>query len=157
VGPNWTLATLKGPNVSGQGGVNGSGLLNGSRFAKDTLTLTVIPVCIRQKYFPEKWKTLTASGLKAAASSGTPAMTVTPTGDGGFKVKPDEPKKNELPVEYPMTYTPEMMWGTPHWANYLPPCLSAAGQANIAGAPAAAKTNLQLQGIDNLLRSQRRF
>jgi hypothetical protein len=34
---------------------------------------------------------------------------------------------------------------------------SAAGKAALAAAPPAAKTNLQLQSIDNLLRSQRRF
>ncbi len=42
-GPSWSLVHFKGPNST-------AGLLNYSRAVKDTLTLTVIPVCIRQKY-----------------------------------------------------------------------------------------------------------
>jgi len=164
VGPNWTLTTFKGPNVASQGGTNGSGLLNGSRYAKDTLTLTVIPVCIRQKYFPLDWIALSADKLKAS-SVGTPSMSGKLNGEvtgnnkigAQFSLAPDPPKKTELPMDFPMKYDPEMVWGTPAWANYLPPCLSPAGKAALAAAPAAAKSNLQIQGIDNLLRSQRRF
>jgi hypothetical protein len=163
VGPNWTLATFKGPNVTSQGGTNGSGLVNVSRYVKDSLTLTVIPVCIRQKYFPQLW--LPGKLKLKPASGGSPSMTGDLTGqvkkDGSlgadFKITPSAAKATELPIEFPMYYDPEMVFGTPVWANYLPPCLSAAGKAALAAAPATAKSNLQIQGIDNLLRSQRRF
>lgn len=163
VGPNWTLATFKGPNVSGQGGPNGAGLLNGSRYAKDSLTLTVIPVCIRPKYFPTKWIGLKASDLQPASGPSTMSGDLnghfSENGAIGaqFSLKPDQTKSQLPTLQFPITYTPEMVFGTPIWANYLPPCLSAAGKAALAAAPSAAKTNLQLQGIDNLLRSQRRF
>jgi hypothetical protein len=42
-GPQWTLTRFTGPNGS-------SGLANFSRAVKDTLTLTILPICIRQKY-----------------------------------------------------------------------------------------------------------
>jgi hypothetical protein len=44
-GPTWTLQYLKLP------GGSSSGLLNVNRQVKDTLTLTIIPVCIREKYW----------------------------------------------------------------------------------------------------------
>ena len=72
-GPTWTLTHFKGP------GGNSSGLLNINRQVKDTLTLTFVPVCIRQKYF---------------TNSTSP----------------------------PYEYKPEMVDGTPGWANYLPRC-----------------------------------
>ncbi len=74
-GPTWTLSFFKGP-----GGSN-SGLLNFNRQVKDTLAITFVPVCVRQKY-----KT-------AAAANST-----------YFK------------------YDPELIVGTPFWANFLPPC-----------------------------------
>lgn len=43
-GPTWTLSFFKGP-----GGAS-SGLLNFNRQVKDTLAMTFVPVCIRQKY-----------------------------------------------------------------------------------------------------------
>jgi hypothetical protein len=154
-GPNWTLANFKGPNVSSQGGLNGQGLINVSRFVKDTLILTVIPVCIRPKYFPTQWKKLKESDLQPSSGNSPPL-----TGEikGDFKkdgtigaqvnIKPELTKSQLPPIKYPVTYEPEMVFGTPVWANYLPPCLSPAGQAALAAAPSAAKTNLQLQGID---------
>jgi hypothetical protein len=71
-GPNWTLAKFKGPNASSQGGTNGSGLANVSRLAKDSLILTVIPICIRPKYFPTQWKNLRVSDLQAKSSNSPP-------------------------------------------------------------------------------------
>jgi hypothetical protein len=165
VGPNWTFTTLKGPNVTGQGGGNGSGLVNTSRLSKDSLILTVIPVCIRPKYFPKQWLGLQPSGLQSSSGNSSPSSTgdLKGTVTGGeigaqFKIKPDQAAKTQLPtLKFPIEYTPEMVFGTPIWANYLPSCASASGKTALAAAPAAAKTNLQLQGIDNLIRSQRRF
>ena len=173
-GPNWTLAKFKGPNVTSEGGGNGSGLANVSRLSKDSLSLTVIPVCIRPKYFPEQWEPcgyhpnqkecLKPSGLKPLASS-NPSFNGTVDGhvqgsalSAKMSVSALTPPRNQLPpITFPEDYyDPEMGFGTPVWANYLPPCLSPEGQAALAAAPAAAKTNLQLQGIDNLLRNQRR-
>jgi hypothetical protein len=165
VGPNWTFATLKGPNVTGQGGPNGSGLVNASRLSKHSLTLTVIPVCIRPKYFPKQWLGLQPSDLQAPSGSSPLSSTGDLKGNitngqigAQFKIQPDQTDKTQLPtLKYPIEYTPEMIFGTPIWANYLPSCASAAGKTALATAPAAAKTNLQLQGIDNLIRTQRRF
>ncbi|MEI9401725.1 hypothetical protein [Mesorhizobium argentiipisi] len=87
-GPSWVIDRFTGPNSS-------DGLLNYKRIAKDQLTLTFIPICIRQKY-------------KAL---------------------------NKGPR---FEYDPELVDGTPRWANYLPPCTTAA--ADKAGAVAQAHT-----------------
>jgi len=42
-GPAWTLSHFKGPTGA-------SGLFGYSRSVKDTLTMTLLPICIRQKY-----------------------------------------------------------------------------------------------------------
>jgi hypothetical protein len=163
-GPNWTLVNFKGPSVSSQGGTNGQSLLNVSRYKKDSIQLTVIPVCIRPTHFPKDWTKLKVSDLKPATSPSELAGSL----EGKFQnngnidahvaIKPKPTNKLQLPpLNYPVSYIPEMGFGTPIWANYLPPCLSTEGQAALAAAPSAAKTNLQLQGIDNLLRTQRRF
>lgn len=161
-GPNWTLTSFKGPNVASEGGANGLGLVNFSRWAKDLLILTVIPVCIRQKYFPKQWIHLKESELQPVTSS-SPSFTGTLDGNvkngaiaASLSVVPSTSKKTLPTIKFPVEYDPPMDYGTPIWANYLPPCLSPQGQAALAAAPAAAKTNLQLQGIDNLLRQQQR-
>jgi hypothetical protein len=163
-GPNWTLATFKGPNVSSEGGTNGTGLVNFSRWAKHSLTMTVIPVCIRPKYFPKKWLNLNVSQLQPAPSNSSSPFIGRLLGevkDGAigaeFEIKQPQTKSQLPSITYPADYVPEMGVGTPVWANYLPPCLSPEGQMALAAAPATAKTNLQLQGLDNLIRSQRRF
>ena len=46
-GPTWTLRHFKGP------GGNSSGLLNFSRQVKDTLLISFVPVCIREKYWED--------------------------------------------------------------------------------------------------------
>lgn len=163
-GPNWTFAKFKGPNVSSsQGGTNGLGLANVSRYAKDSLILTVVPVCIRPKYFPKQWENLKVSDLQPP-NTNSPSSTGVIGGevkDGAigarFYMKPLLTKSQLPSIKFPVEYDPEMGFGTPIWANYLPPCLSPQGQAALVAAPSAAKTNLQLQGINNLIRSQRRF
>ena len=154
-GPNWTLAKFKGPNVTSAGGSNGQGLLNVSRLAKDTALITVIPVCIRPKYFPEPWIHYTPWQLANAKSTPTGYNVSGTLKDGKIdaSVTQTQPTaKNPLSLSYPVDkYLPEMIFGTPVWANYLPPCLSAAGQAALAAAPAAARTNNQLLGIPNLI------
>lgn len=72
-GPTWNLSYFKGPAASS------NGLLNFNRQVKDTLIVSFVPVCIRQKY----WTDSTGS---------------------------------------PYEYQPEMIEGTPPWANLLPPC-----------------------------------
>lgn len=44
-GPSWVIQKFTGPN-------GGDGLLNYKRVSKDQITLTFIPICIRQKYKP---------------------------------------------------------------------------------------------------------
>lgn len=90
-GPNWTLANFKGPTGS-------LPFLSFSRIVKDTLLLTFIPVCIRQKYKPSK-------------------------GSAPFK------------------YKPELVEGTPRWANYLPPCSRIAADSKINALGAAHTSN----------------
>jgi hypothetical protein len=165
VGPNWSLTSFKGPNVSSEGGANGSGLVNFSRQAKNTLLMTVIPVCIRQKYIPAVWLK-DPSSFPLAAESTDQSFTGSVKGDvkdgkfdGELSFEQNKPalKKALPPLTYPIDpYVPRLTYGTPIWANYLPPCLSPQGQAALVAAPGNAKTNLQLEGIDNLLRSQRR-
>lgn len=86
-GPNWTLTHFKGPAAGTLP------FLSFSRVVKDTLLLTFIPVCIRQKYKP-------------------------------------------LNTSAPYKYVPELVEGTPRWANYLPPCstIGGAGKSNALGA-----------------------
>jgi hypothetical protein len=68
-GPNWTLTHFKGPaggggmgggggagGMGGTGGGGNQGLLNFNRQTKDTLTISFLAVCIRQKYVPVKWE-----------------------------------------------------------------------------------------------------
>jgi hypothetical protein len=153
-GPNWTLLKFKGPNVASAGGSNGQGLLNFSRQAKDTLVLTVLPVCIRQKYFPKGWLNLTEDKLKFP-----PSTSYIGTLDQGkltvAQPPADKTKDPQLPaVSYPVEYVPPMSFGTPIWANQLPPCLSAQGQAALAAAPSAAKSSLQIESLDNAIRQQ---
>lgn len=156
-GPNWTLITFKGPNVTSAGGANGQGLLNISRQAKDTVFVTVLPVCIRQKYFPKQWLKLPPDKIVPQAASPSTSYTVRPSLEKGAleTVTQDTPPKNALSLTYPVDYTPEPIFGTGTWANYLPPCWSPAGQAALASAPAIARTNNQLQGIPNLLETPR--
>lgn len=89
-GPAWTTRYFKGP------GGNASGLINLNRQVKDTLVVTFVPVCIREKYYP----------IKVGTHS---------------------------------EYTPEMVDGTPGWANYLPTCSTPGHQNLQANAIAAAK------------------
>jgi len=166
VGPNWSLTSFKGPNVSSEGGANGSGLVNVSRQAKDTLLMTVIPVCIRQKYIPAIWAK-DPSTFPLAAGAPDQSLVGSVKGevkdgkfDGSLSLAQNKPAlKTALPtLNYPIDpYVPRLTFGTPIWANYLPPCLSPQGQAALSAAPLNAKTNLQIEGIDNLLRSQRRM
>ncbi len=151
-GPEWSLATFKGPTVTGAGGANGQGLLNFSRQAKDTVLVTVIPVCIRPKYFPKDWLKYGAQQLANGPQTKPTASTVKGTLNGGnidAKITQDQSggEKNVLSLHYPIEYSPEMFFGTPVWANYLPPCLSPAGQAALAAAPSAARMNNQLQSL----------
>lgn len=153
-GPNWTLTKFKGPNVTSAAGSNGQGLLNVSRLAKDTALVTIIPVCIRPKYFPEPWSRHTAEDLANATAPPTGYNVSGTLKDGKIAaaVTQTQPAKNLLSLSYPVDkYLPEMIFGTPAWANYLPPCLSAAGQAALSAAPGAARTNNQLLGIPNLI------
>ncbi len=132
-GPNWTLIHFKGPSAggggSGSGNSNSGGgssssggggsqsLLNFNRQAKDTLIITFVPVCVREKYTGyykdhDKWLPLPAPQGKTASP--------------------------------PYKYEPEMIVGTPGWANYLLPCTL----ANKAAALQSGSTNnkfLQLQ------------
>jgi hypothetical protein len=161
-GPNWTLLKFKGPNVTGGGGANGQGLLNFSRQDKDTVVLTFMPVCIRQKYFPKAWLNLSVQKLKFPASTSYSGSLNGTIKDGEIKagftaVEPpgDTSKPPQLPaISYPADYDPPMSYGTPIWANQLPPCLSSEGEAARQAAPAAARMNLQLNSIDNALRQQ---
>jgi hypothetical protein len=152
-GPEWTLTTFKGPTVTGAGGANGQGLLNFSRLAKDTVLVTVIPVCIRPKYFPKDWLKYTPQDLVNPKPKPAVAIVQGKVKDGNIDAKitqePGESEKNLWALDYPIKYSPEMFFGTPVWANYLPPCLSPAGQAALAAAPGAARMNNQLQGIQN--------
>jgi hypothetical protein len=149
-GPNWTLASFKGPTATGAGGANGTGLLNFSRLAKDTVLVTVLPVCIRQKYFPKDWLKHKPEDFVNGAKPNSTVSTVQGTLKGediNAKITQSESEKNTVSLSYPIQYNPEMFFGTPVWANYLPPCLSPAGQAALAAAPAVARTNNQLQGL----------
>ncbi len=84
IGPNWSLAYFKGPG--GGSGASGPGnLFSTQRTVKDTLQITMVPVCIRDEYSD-------VLGLKRKAQP--PAL-------------------------------PKVMHGTPHWANFLPPCNTA--------------------------------
>jgi hypothetical protein len=92
-GPEWTLATFKGPTVTGGGGANGQGLLNFSRQAKDTVLVTVIPVCIRAKYFPQGWLKYTPQELANGAKPKSTASTVRGALKGGeidAKIAPEQ-------------------------------------------------------------------
>jgi hypothetical protein len=123
-------------------------------------------VCIRQKYIPAVWLK-DPSTFPLAAASPDQSLTGSIKGDvkdgkfdGSLSLEQNKPAlKRALPaLNYPIDpYVPRLTYGTPIWANYLPPCLSPQGQAAISAAPGSAKTNLQLEGIDNLLRSQRRM
>lgn len=118
-GPNWTLTHFKGP-----GGSTAGPFLNLNRQVKDTLVITFLPVCIRQKYVPLRWITGT-----------------------------DVEKKPNTPWKYPIEYRssipgpdrPEaaghMDVGTPLWANYLPPCNSPSGKQNKEEGTAKATVN----------------
>jgi hypothetical protein len=154
-GPNWTLITFKGPNVTGAGGSNGNGLVNVSRLVKDTLIITVMPVCIRPKYFPKEWEHVTADklvpGTAPVPQYAAKIVGTVKEGNISAEVQAKQQVAPQLPLHYPVEYTPPMFYGTPIWANYLPPCLSAAGQAALGAAQAAARTNNQLEGINNLL------
>jgi hypothetical protein len=91
-----------------------------NRVVKDTLIVTVLPVCIREKYYPKNWI----------------------AGDSSYD--PKAPAK----VSYPMEYDPEMGRGTPGWANYLPPCSSKQGiAAKLADPEKARLNNLSIQGL----------
>jgi hypothetical protein len=153
-GPNWTLAAFKGPAVTSAGGANGQNLLNFSRQVKDTLLITVLPVCIRQKYFPRDWLKYTPQQLANGARQKPTVSAVLGTLKGG-NIDPkvisqqSDGEKDPLSLSYPIEYSPEMFFGTPIWANYLPSCLSPVGQAALAAAPGAARLNNQLQGIGN--------
>jgi hypothetical protein len=116
-GPNWTLTHFKGPIAGGGGGGGGGqGLFNFNRQAKDTLLITFLPVCIRQKYVPVQWERLFDKGEK--------------------------PPKDLSPLIYPTQYDNQHLnFGTPGWANYLPPCNSPAGQTAKIKAPSAARMN----------------
>lgn len=119
-GPNWTLDYFKFPSASGGGGSGGggasggsggggggSGLLNFNRQVKDTLLLTLVPVCIREKYH--------VVGANIALG-GTPdfSLRFRRYKHSGLQQSPD-PRD-------PSHYLDEMMVGTPFWANSLPPC-----------------------------------
>lgn len=113
-GPNWTLTDFKGPNGSS------ASLFSLNRVVKDTLIVTILPVCIREKYYPKNWD----------------------------KTDPSFDPKAAQAVAYPMEYTPEMVRGTPRWANYLPPCNSPQGiAAKLADPEKARLNNLSIQGL----------
>ncbi|MEW6438655.1 MAG: hypothetical protein AB1508_15965 [Pseudomonadota bacterium] len=157
-GPNWTLARFKGPIVTSAGGANGAGLLNFSRQAKDTLLVTFLPVCIRPKYIPDSWAKYVEEGKLTAPRPApkTPDSIIRGTlKNGQLDASVTAATKKKAPalpkLNYPLTYVPKPSYGTPVWANYLPPCLSPAGEAALGAAQGVARTNNQLQGIQNLL------
>lgn len=63
-GPTWTLGYFNGP------GSGSNGLLNYSRQVKDTLVVTFVPVCIRQKYWTDN--TAPPYGYLPKTVEGTP-------------------------------------------------------------------------------------
>lgn len=106
--------------MSGEGGTNGQGLVNFSRWAKHSLTLTVIPVCIRPKYFPKQWLHLDASKLQPATSYASPFVgkLIGEVKDGSigaqFEIQQQPQKKSQLPsITYPADYVPEMGMALP--------------------------------------------
>ncbi len=92
-GPNWSLDYLKFPSTSAG---SGPSLASVQRVVKDTLLLTMVPVCIRDGFRD----VLGTEALKDPAGKPTP-----PSG------------------------APPVMHGTPHWANFLPPCHPSPAQA----------------------------
>jgi hypothetical protein len=113
-GPNWTITKTAGV----AGGLSSSGY---TRLVKDTLVITFVPVCIREKYYPKSWDK-----------------------DEVDFYNPSHPKA----VAYPMQYEPEPGVGTPGWVDYLPPCHSTQGIQAKALAPEKARlNNLSIQGL----------
>ena len=118
-GPNWTLNYVKFPSAGGGGGgggggasggsggggagggAGGGGLINFNRQVKDTLLITMVPVCIREKY--------STSDHSAGETE-------------DFSIRYRQYKHNEpwLPAN-PKDPSHDMMVGTPYWANSLPP------------------------------------
>jgi hypothetical protein len=131
-GPNWTLTKFKGPSAgggagaggggagaggAGAGGAGGSqGLLNASRRVQDTLVITFIPICIREKY------ELSVPILKYQSQSLRAALGVNPPKPGALYSSLSRPLQDALLKNPPYAYYPEMVQGTPGWANYLKPC-----------------------------------
>jgi len=167
-GPNWKLEHFTGPG----GGT--SGLFNASRQVKDTLIVTFLPVCIRQEYFPKEWDPdfhgVPHQLPKPTNTDVSQRTDITRTAGAGQKQQSHEDKHSTIStvvtgdlgkrppppaVTYPAKYEPEMVVGTPGWANYLPPCGSPQGVQARAAATAQARTNnLSVQGLGILQQLQ---
>jgi hypothetical protein len=139
-GPTWTLQYIKFP------GQATAGLLNANRQVKDTLILTFIPVCIREKYWtnstsaPYEYKSLVLHDDKAKAAYERRATV----------------RQENLPPTIPRTATVEMVEGTPVWANFLPPCdspgmlqarVNAVGKASLQNYRLLPNSNPNATGI----------
>jgi hypothetical protein len=76
-GPTWVLSYFKGPG----GGTNG--LVNAGRVVKDTLLITFVPVCIRQKY-PVQFQTGVRYEYNIPATKHAPKRDVMVVGTPGW-------------------------------------------------------------------------